>query len=73
MQSEVGNCQTQFIPLHNAGNIPLNVSVEVTDWSDLFVVMPTQLTIQPADQSQVMVRFEPKENVASTFERCVMR
>ena len=69
MRSEFGECQTRFIPLRNAGNIPLDVSLEVADWSDLFVVRPTQLTIQPAGESQVMVRFEPKENVAATFER----
>ena len=74
LRSEVGTTgQTQFIPLHNAGNIPLDVSIEVTEWPDLFVVMPMRLTIQPGDQSRVMIRFEPKENVSPSFERCVCR
>ncbi len=68
---EVGRCCMHTIPLRNAGNIPLEVSLEVTHWPDFFTVIPMQMVIQPASMSDVVIKFEPKQAEAASFERSV--
>lgn len=60
LKAEVGTGpQMQIVPLRNAGNIPLDVSLEMAHWTDLFTVTPMQVMIEPGGQSEVCVRFEP--------------
>lgn len=63
--------QSQTIPLRNAGNIPIEVSLEMSEWSDMFTVSPMQLMLEPGGQTEVCVRFEPAQSAAisSKFER----
>ena len=58
-----------MIPLRNAGNIPLDVTLEVTHWPDFFTVIPMMLSIAPGEEQEVIVKFEPKHANASKFER----
>lgn len=66
--------QTQVIPLRNAGNIPIEVSLEMSEWSDMFTVSPMQLMIEPGGQTEVCVQFEPAQSavISSKFARSVI-
>ena len=69
MKASIGCTVSRKIPLRNAGNIPLEVSLEVTHWPDFFEVIPPRLTIEPKGQSEVLVKFDPKQSSADKFER----
>lgn len=71
LKAELGKFQTHIIPLRNAGNIPIEVSMEVTHHQESFITIPSQLMIEPGGQSEVMVKFEPKNTIPQTFERFV--
>ena len=70
-RASVGQSHTQSIPLRNAGNIALEVSLEVTHWPDFFTVMPMQLMIEPGGQSDCLIKFSPNQTTAAAFERFV--
>ena len=59
----------QRIPLKNAGNIPLDVSLEVTHWPDVFTVVPMQLMIEPGGTSEFLLKFDPKQTHLTEFDR----
>jgi hypothetical protein len=69
MKTHFGRSVMQRVPLRNAGNIPLEVSLEVTHWPDFFTVVPMQLMIEPGGQSEFLVKFEPKQSPMTDFER----
>ena len=59
------------MPLKNSGNIPLEVSLEVTHWADIFTVIPMQLLIEAGGISEVFIKFNPKQSHMTEFERYV--
>ena len=75
MMAGWGECVSRTIPLRNAGNIPMEVSMEMPDGGIHFTVAPMQLMMEPGGLSQIIVKFHPKpgENVAAVREGKVER
>ena len=69
LRAEPSQSHTKVIPLRNAGNIVLDVSLEVTVYQDYFTVIPAQLMIEPGGQSEVLLTLCPKHGAASKLER----
>ena len=69
--AEVGTFQTQVVPLRNAGNITIDVTLEVTHCTHLFALYPSQLQIEPGGLSEVTVKFESKERLHEKIHRYV--
>ena len=67
--AEVGKFHTQVIPLRNAGNITIDVTLEVTHYQDLFAPFPAQLQIEPGGLSEVTIKFQPKESSTEKLHR----
>ncbi|KAK2155816.1 hypothetical protein LSH36_230g01007, partial [Paralvinella palmiformis] len=67
-----GKSAMQRIPLRNAGNIPLEVSLEVTHWPDVFTVVPMQLMIEAGGTSEFLIKFEPKQSHITNFESLLL-
>lgn len=65
----MGKFQTQVVPLRNAGNIPIDVSLELTHHADCFATIPMQLMIEPGGQSEITIKYEPKPNTTEKVER----
>ena len=69
LRSEVGKFHTQVIPLRNAGNIAIDVTLEVTHFQDMFSPFPSQLQIEPGGLSEVTLKFQPKESCSDVIHR----
>ena len=60
---------SQYIPLRNAGNIPLDVILDILDLPDVFSVMPSHIRIDPGNEAEVLVKFKPNDGDQKTKER----
>ena len=70
-RTDVGQSDHKSIQLRNAGNIPMEVTLEVTHWPDFFTVTPQTLRIEPGCGCDVIVKFRPEHANARKFERYV--
>ena len=70
-RTDVGHSDHKTVQLRNAGNIPLEVTLEVTHWPDFFTVTPQTLRIEPGCGRDVIVKFRPEHANARKFERYV--
>jgi hypothetical protein len=62
--------ETKFLPIRNCGEIPLNIDLSFSDWSDLFAVHPSEVILDPGTDSAVKVTFAAGENMTETkYER----
>ena len=74
MKTDGKNSSQHVIPLRNAGNIPLEVCLEVTHWRELFTFTPAYFTSQPGGETQVTIQFKSPANAEpKTFQRYVWK
>ena len=67
--AEVGTFQTLVIPLRNAGNITIDVTLEVTHYAHLFALFPSHLQIEAGGLSEVTIKFQPNETLLEPIHR----
>lgn len=54
-----GTQSKEVIPLRNAGNLTLSLSIDICGLSDFFTASPSQLKLQPGEESEVKILFSP--------------
>ncbi|XP_072013925.1 centrosomal protein of 192 kDa-like [Amphiura filiformis] len=59
--STVGRTVSRNLPLKNAGTIRLDIGLQVTRASELFSILPEDLQLDPGQESDVLVKYTPKE------------
>ncbi len=68
--ADVGLEGVKSLPLLNAGNIPVTVTLDVLPLSpQLFTLQPSSLTLQPGETADVRVKLHPKHNPGHRLER----
>lgn len=70
-KADLGNSCVSDLTLLNAGNIPLQLTLEVSLWPDFFTVTPTEMYIEPQKKENVQIKFHPTHTKSKTFERLV--
>ena len=70
-RTDVGQSDHKSVQLRNAGNIPMEVTLEVTHWPDVFTVTPQTLRIESGCGCDVIEKFRPEHANARKFERYV--
>ena len=59
--SRVGRAVSRNLPLKNAGNISLVIEMRVTQATELFVIIPGNVTLKPDEERDVLVKYKPKK------------
>ncbi|XP_023931341.1 centrosomal protein of 192 kDa isoform X1 [Lingula anatina] len=68
LQAAVGWSDTKLLPLRNAGNITLDVTLSIHDWPQLFTVFPTRLQLAPGMGEDVVVKYKAVDQQQRTYE-----
>ncbi|XP_038602144.1 LOW QUALITY PROTEIN: centrosomal protein of 192 kDa [Tachyglossus aculeatus] len=58
----VGSSTKQLLPLKNAGNIEVYLSIKVSDQAKYFSVEPQNLFLKPGEEQEVAISFAPKDS-----------
>ncbi|XP_028921319.1 centrosomal protein of 192 kDa isoform X3 [Ornithorhynchus anatinus] len=62
MFAGVGSSTKQLLPLKNAGNIEVYLSIKVSDQAKYFSVEPQNLFLKPGEEQEVAISFAPKDS-----------
>jgi len=57
MKFAIGQSSTYTFPVRNSGDIPLDVDLQFSDWSELFSVCPMRVQLDPGQQLMSTVTF----------------
>ncbi|XP_070574369.1 centrosomal protein of 192 kDa-like isoform X2 [Ptychodera flava] len=59
LSAPVSKTATQFLPVKNAGNLPATVELKVTRAQEFYSVIPSSMTLQPNEVTDIVVKFTP--------------